>query len=165
MKRGYTQKKYMSKVKLIKDTSNDISITSDVIVGFPGESEDDFINTLEVVENSGFDSIFMYKFSPRPGTIAETFVDKYIPQEIIDDRFNRLKDLQTSISNRRLSRFVGSYQEVLVEGPSKNNKNKSTGRSDNNNIVIINSITKPGTIQKVLITKNTPFVLYGDLIS
>ncbi len=165
MKRGYTQKKYMSKVKLIKDASNDISITSDVIVGFPGESEDDFINTLEVVENTGFDSIFMYKFSPRPGTIAETFVDKYIPQEIIDDRFNRLKDLQTSISNRRLSRFVGSYQEVLVEGPSKNNKNKSTGRSDNNNIVIINSITKPGTIQKVLITKNTPFVLYGDLIS
>ena len=107
-------------------------------------------------------SFFIGSFTSK---IAETFVDKYIPQEIIDDRFNRLKDLQTSISNRRLSRFVGSYQEVLVEGPTKNNKNKSTGRSDNNNIVIINSLTKPGTIQKVLITKNTPFVLYGDLIS
>jgi len=165
MKRGYTQKKFMSKVSMINDTNNDISITSDIIVGFPGETENDFIKTLEVVENAEFDSVFMYKFSTRPGTIAETFSDRYVPTDIIDHRFNRLKELQTSISKRRLSRFVHTYQEVLIEGASKNNKNKSTGRTDNNNIVILDKIAEPGSIEKVFITKNTPFVLYGELIS
>jgi len=163
MKRGYTQKKYLEKVRIIKNNNKDISITTDVIVGFPGETDEDFKATLDVINKVKFDSIFMYKFSSRPGTIADTMKNKFIDKSIIDNRFNTLKNIQTSISKEQLSRFIGNNLEVLIDGPSKNNKNKSSGRTDSNHIVILNELIEPNTIIKSKITSNTPFVLYGKI--
>ncbi len=163
MKRGYTQKKYLEKVNIIKNTNHDISITTDVIVGFPGETDEDFEATLDVINKVMFDSIFMYKFSPRPGTVADTMSTSFVDKSIIDNRFDTLKNIQTSISEKQLSRFIGTNLEVLIDGPSKNNKLKSSGRSDSNHIVILNELVKPNTIIKCKITSNTPFVLYGEL--
>ena len=163
MKRGYTQKKYLEKVSNIKNTNQDISITTDVIVGFPGETDEDFEFTLDVINKVMFDSIFMYKFSPRPGTVADTMSTSFVEKSIIDNRFDTLKNIQTSISEKQLSRFIGTNSEVLIDGPSKNNKLKSSGRTDSNHIVILNELLEPNTIIKCKITSNTPFVLYGQI--
>ena len=163
MKRGYTQKKYLEKVSIIKNTNQDISITTDVIVGFPGETDEDFEATLDVINKVMFDSIFMYKFSPRPGTVADTMSTSFVDKSIIDNRFDTLKNIQTSISEKQLSRFIGTNLEVLVDGPSKYNKLRSSGRTDSNHIVILNELVKPNTIIKCKITSNTPFVLYGEI--
>ena len=115
MQRGYTKEKFLEKIELVKNTVDNVSLTSDVIVGFPGETEDDFIDTLEVLTTSEFDSIFMFQFSPRPGTRAYDMNDEFIEKEIITDRFNRLKEIQTDISHKRFKRFIGTKQKVLVE--------------------------------------------------
>ena len=162
MKRGYTQKKYMSKVSMIKDSRKDISITSDIIVGFPGETDEDFEETLSVVHASKFDSIFMYKFSSRPGTLAEDMHQKFVDPLIVTQRFNALKNIQIKISKTMLNRFVGTDQNVLVEGVSKKNDKKSSGRTDANITVILDKVYEKGTIQNIKITDNTPFVLYGN---
>ena len=161
MKRGYTRRKYMEKVKMIKDSSNDISITTDIIVGFPGETNEDFEETLDIVQQVKFDSIFMYKFSSRPGTAAAEMSKNFVDPLLIDKRFNELKNRQTLISEFNLKRFMGSDQLVLIEGPSKKNKDKSMGRTDGNIIVILDKIYPKGTMQSCMIFDNTPFVLYG----
>ena len=163
MKRGYNQKKYMNKVEMIKDAKTDISITTDIIVGFPGETSEDFDETLDIVKRVNFDSVFMYKFSSRPGTEAAKMSDKFLEPEIIDKRFNELKKIQTLISEASLKRFVGTSQIVLVEGLSKKNDLKSTGRTDGNIIVILDKIYKEGTMQSCFIFDNTPFILYGKV--
>ena len=164
MKRGYTQKKFLDKVKMIKRLNNQISITTDVIVGFPGETDEDFEQTLNVIQEVKFDSIFMYKFSARPGTKAANMHNKYITKLTIDDRFNKLKEQQTKISEDQLYRFVGTNQKVLVEGPSKNNSKKSSGRTEGNHIVILDKLVDSNTIVDCEITKNTPYILYGETI-
>jgi len=163
MRRKYNSRFYSNKIKKIKSKIPNIAIGVDVIVGFPGETDEDFKATLDVINKVKFDSIFMYKFSSRPGTIADTMKNKFIDKSIIDNRFNTLKNIQTSISKEQLSRFIGNNLEVLIDGPSKNNKNKSSGRTDSNHIVILNELIEPNTIIKSKITSNTPFVLYGKI--
>ena len=164
MKRGYTQKKYLEKVEIIKNTSNTISITTDVIVGFPGETDKDFQSTLDVINKVKFDSIFMYKFSARPGTVAGRMNSNFVDKSVIDNRFNILKNVQTLISEKQLSRYVGTNLEVLVEGPSKNNPMKSSGRSDANHIVILNKLVQPSSIINCKISNSTPYILYGEVL-
>ena len=165
MHRGYNKEKFLEKIDLIKSIVNDVSLTSDVIVGFPSESDDDFIETLDVVKYSQFDSIYMFKFSPRPGTPAFDMKSDFIEKNIIDKRFIQLKELQTEISTKRYSRFVGSQQKLLIENTSKKNKNVLTGKIDGGHITHIEETDLEfGDLINVQIYDSTPFFLKARLI-
>ena len=165
MHRGYNKEKFLEKIDLIKSIVNDVSLTSDVIVGFPSESDDDFIETLDVVKYSQFDSIYMFKFSPRPGTSAFDMKSDFIEKNIIDKRFIQLKELQTEISTKRYSRFVGSQQKLLIENTSKKNKNVLTGKIDGGHITHIEETDLEfGDLINVQIYDSTPFFLKARLI-
>jgi len=166
MQRGYTKEKFLEKIELVKNTVDNVSLTSDVIVGFPGETEDDFIDTLEVLMSSEFDSIFMFQFSPRPGTRAYDMKDDFIKKEIITDRFNRLKEIQTDISHKRFKRFIGTKQKVLVEKTSKKNSEIFTGKIDGGHITHLDKDNLAiGDYINVEIKEATPFYLKAEIIN
>ena len=160
MQRGYTKKKFYEKVDLAKKYINDVSLTTDVIVGFPGETNTDFNQTLEVLENVKFDAIYMFKFSPRPGTKASEYQDEFIDQEIINERFLKLKELQTEISHKRYKRFIGTEQTLLIEGYSKKTTDYMTGKIDGGQTThILSKDLNIGDYIKVIINEATPFAL------
>ncbi len=115
MRRSYRRERYLGWLERIRDAIPDIAVSTDIIVGFPGETEDDFAQTLEVVEAAAFDSAFMFQYSPRPGTRAASFDDQ-IPKEVVQERFDRLVALQERISMTKARAQVGRTLEVLVEG-------------------------------------------------
>jgi len=165
MQRGYNKKKFLEKVDLAKNTINDVSLTTDVIVGFPGETDEYFEETLSVLRYSKFDAVYMFKFSPRPGTKASDYKDEFIDKSIIDDRFMKLKELQTEISHQRYKRFIGTNQMLLVENYSKKSNNYLTGKIDGGQTTHISSNNiKIGDYVKVLITEATPFALKSELV-
>ena len=160
MQRGYTKKKFYEKVDLAKKYINDVSLTTDVIVGFPGETNSDFNQTLEVLENVKFDAIYMFKFSPRPGTKASEYQDEFIDQEIINERFLKLKELQTEISHKRYKRFIGTEQMLLIESYSKKTTDYMTGKIDGGQTThILSKDLNIGDYIKVIINEATPFAL------
>ncbi len=133
MNRRYTREKYLELIRYAKEKMPDISLTSDVIVGFPGETEEEFCDTLSLVEEVGFTSLFTFIFSPRRGTVAEKMEDP-TPAEEKSQRLQRLCSLQESIAAKRCSSMVGTMQRVLVE--EKNSKTGLlTGRTDGNIVV------------------------------
>ncbi len=165
MQRGYNQKKFLEKVDLAIKTIDDVSLTTDVIVGFPGETEEDFQETLSVLTYSKFDAVYMFKFSPRPGTKASDFKDAFIKENIINERFMRLKELQTEISHDRYKRFVGTKQILLIENYSKKTKDFMTGKIDGGHTTHISSNNiNIGDYVEVLITEASPFALKSELI-
>lgn len=166
MQRGYTKEKFLEKIELVKNTVDNVSLTSDVIVGFPGETEDDFLDTLEVLMTSEFDSIFMFQFSPRPGTRAYDMKEDFIEKDIITDRFNRLKEMQTDISHKRFKRFIGTKQKVLVEKTSKKNSEIFTGKIDGGHITHLDKGNLAiGDYINVEIKEATPFYLKAEIIN
>tara|TARA_B100001939_G_scaffold116831_1_gene101274 strand:- start:467 stop:1846 length:1380 start_codon:yes stop_codon:yes gene_type:complete len=166
MQRGYTKEKFLEKIELVKNTVDNVSLTSDVIVGFPGETEDDFLDTLEVLMTSEFDSIFMFQFSPRPGTRAYDMKEDFIEKDIITDRFNRLKEMQTDISHKRFKRFIGTKQKVLVEKTSKKNSEIFTGKIDGGHITHLDKRNLAiGDYINVEIKEATPFYLKAESIN
>ena len=166
MQRGYTKEKFLEKIELVKNTVDNVSLTSDVIVGFPGETEDDFLDTLEVLTTSEFDSIFMFQFSPRPGTRAYDMKEEFIEKDIITDRFNRLKEMQTDISHKRFIRFIGTKQKVLVEKTSKKNSEIFTGKIDGGHITHLDKRNLAiGDYINVEIKEATPFYLKAESIN
>ena len=166
MQRGYTKEKFLEKIELVKNTVDNVSLTSDVIVGFPGETEDDFLDTLEVLMTSEFDSIFMFQFSPRPGTRAYDMKEEFIDKDIITDRFNRLKEMQTDISHKRFKRFIGTKQKVLVEKTSKKNSEIFTGKIDGGHITHLDKRNLAiGDYINVEIKEATPFYLKAESIN
>ena len=165
MQRGYNKKKFLEKVKLAINTIDNVSLTTDVIVGFPGESEKDFQETLSVLSYVKFDAVYMFKFSPRPGTKASEYKDAFIDKDIIDERFMRLKELQTEISHDRYKRFVGTQQTLLVENYSKKTNEYMTGKIDGGQTTHISSKNiNIGDYVKVLITEASPFALKSELV-
>ena len=165
MQRGYNQQKFLQKVDLAKNTIKDVSLTTDVIVGFPGETEDDFEETLSVLRYSKFDAVYMFQFSSRPGTKASEYKDDFIKKEVINERFMRLKDMQTEISHDRYKRFVGTEQTLLVENYSKKTNDFMTGKIEGGHTTHISSKNiKIGDYVKVLITEASPFALKSELI-
>ena len=165
MQRGYNQQKFLQKVDLAKNTIKDVSLTTDVIVGFPGETEDDFEETLSVLRYSKFDAVYMFQFSSRPGTKASEYEDDFIKKEVINERFMRLKDMQTEISHDRYKRFVGTEQTLLVENYSKKTNDFMTGKIEGGHTTHISSKNiKIGDYVKVLITEASPFALKSELI-
>ena len=165
MKRNYTIDIFTEAVNKIKSYRPDLRVSSDFIVGFPGETEKDFQDTLDVVEYSKFDLVYMFKFSPRPGTLAYDMKDEFISNDVINDRFLRLKDLQTDISEERYKRFLNTEQKLLIEKTSKKNSKIFTGRIDGGQLThIAKDNISVGDIVNVRIVDTTPFYLKAELL-
>lgn len=135
MNRKYTKESYLSLVERIREKNPKLSLTTDIIVGFPGETEEDFEDTLDVVRKVKFEQVYMFIYSRRVGTPGDKMPNQ-VPEEIKHKRFDRLKELVESQIEENNQKYVGTIQRVLVEGTSKNNLNMLTGRTDSNKVVI-----------------------------
>ena len=134
MRRTYTRERYLDRVALIREHVPDCSLTTDIIVGFPGETEADFAQTLEVAEIVGYDGAFTFIFSPRRGTEAAALPDQ-LPHEVKVERMERLVEVVQRRAHERAQRFIGRTLEVLVEGPSRTDPSRIRGRSRHNKVV------------------------------
>ena len=129
MRRGYTAERYLERLADARAAIPDLAVTTDVIVGFPGESDDDFDRTLEVVAEAGYDGAYTFIFSPRAGTRAAEMVEEFVPDEVIAARFDRLKDLVDRSAQRRNQARVGRIEEAVVEGISRRDPGILSGRT------------------------------------
>ena len=167
MKRGYTAMEYKSTIRKLRSVRPDISLSSDFIVGFPGETDDDFGRTMKLIDDVGFDSSFSFVFSARPGTPAANLPDA-TPRDV---KLQRLQQLQAAIETnaRRISAArVGSVQRILVEGPSRRNSAELMGRTECNRIVNFGAGPDParliGNMIDVTITAALPHSLRGEVL-
>src|SRR5215210_1158720 len=154
MRRTYNRQRYMDRVALIREHVPDCAITTDIIVGFPGETEADFRETLEVVDEVGYDSAFTFVFSARRDTEAATLPEQ-IPHAVKRERMERLVELVQRRALERSERFVGTTQEVLVEGPSRTDPARLRGRTRHNKTVNFAGLAQPGDFVDVEITTAT----------
>jgi tRNA-2-methylthio-N6-dimethylallyladenosine synthase len=161
MRRTYNQQRYLDRVALIREHVPDCAITTDIIVGFPGETEEDFQQTLDVVERVRYDSAFTFIFSPRRGTEAAQFDDQ-IPHPVKRERMERLVEAVQRIALERAQRFVGRELDVLVEGPSRTDPDKLRGRTRHNKTVNFTGVAQPGDFARVEITGATSTTLAGE---
>ena len=163
MNRRYTKEDYLRLVERLRTAVPDITISTDIIVGFPGETEEDFLETLDLAEQVRYDSAFTFLYSIRKGTPAEKFEDQ-IPEDIKHERFNRLVDTINRISAEKNSEYVGTVQQVLVEGTSKNDIMTYSGRTDGFKLVNFKaSEDLTGKTVPVRITESNTFSLVGEL--
>lgn len=163
MNRVYDREKYLSIAKKARELMPDIGFTTDIIVGFPTETEEDFMDTLRVLQEIECDSIFSFIYSPRDGTRAAQ-LENVSSEEEINARFQRLLDVQNDISAKRNLRHLGKVETVLVEGRSKTDPEMLTGRNYANKIVNFKGDEKLiGTFADVKITKAQTWILYGEL--
>jgi tRNA-2-methylthio-N6-dimethylallyladenosine synthase len=160
MRRTYDRQRYMDRVSLIREHVPDCAITTDIIVGFPGESEADFEQTLEVVDEVGYDSAFTFVFSPRRETEAAELGDQ-IPHPVKVERMERLVELVQRRATERAQRFVGREVEVMVEGTSRTDETRLRGRSRHNKAVNFEGTAAPGELVGVEITAATSQTLSG----
>ena len=161
MHRGYNTARYRDKLALARREIADLSVSTDIIVGFPGETEDDFAATLDMVAEARFDQAFMFIFSPRPGTRAAEMVDQFVPHQVIQERFDRLVALQEQISLELNTAMVGRVVEVLAEGPSKKDEEVAATRTRGGKMVHVPGRLRPGTFLDALITSAAPHHLIG----
>jgi tRNA-2-methylthio-N6-dimethylallyladenosine synthase len=162
MRRTYDRERYMDRVALIREHLPDVALSTDVIVGFPGESEEDFQQTLDVVQEVGYDSAFTFVFSPRRGTRAADITDGVVPHPVKIERMGRLLEVVQSRARDRAQRFVGREVQVLVEGPSRNDPDRVRGRTRHNKVVNFTGLAQPGELTQVQILKATSQTLSGQ---
>ena len=162
MRRTYDRARYMDRVALIREHVPDVAITTDIIVGFPGETEADFAETLEVVEEVGFDSAFTFVFSPRRGTEAATFTPDFVPHPVKVERMERLLEVVQRRARERAQRFVGRDVDVLVEGTSRTDPSRLRGRTTHNKVVNFDGLASPGDTVPVHIDSATSQTLMGE---
>jgi tRNA-2-methylthio-N6-dimethylallyladenosine synthase len=161
MKRAYTRKRYLEKVAMVRDAIPEVSITTDIIVGFPGETESDFVDTLEAVEEARYDAAYTFQYSPRPMTAAADMPEQ-LSKEVVQERYDRLVTLQEDLSLEHNIATVGTIQEVLVEGPSKKDPSKLTGRTRTNKLVhFYNDGSEEGSLTSIVVEKAHPHFLEG----
>ena len=165
MKRGYTALEYRSIARRLRQARAGISLSSDFIVGFPGETDGDFEATLKLAGDVGFDASFSFLYSPRPGTPAAELPDP-TPRDVKLQRLQRLQ-AQLEAQSRSISeRMVGSVERVLVEGPSRKNPAELAGRTGNNRVVnFAGGSHLVGQFLEVLITAALPHSLRGELLN
>jgi tRNA-2-methylthio-N6-dimethylallyladenosine synthase len=161
MRRTYTRERYLDRVAMIRDLVPDCGLTTDIIVGFPGETEDDFQQTLSLVEEVGYDGAFTFIYSPRRGTEAATLPDQ-VPHEVQVSRMERLVEVVQRRARERAQRFVGRELEVLVEGPSRTDPSRLRGRSRHNKVVNFDGLGGPGELVRVTITGASSQTLTGQ---
>ncbi|MDP9452438.1 MAG: tRNA (N6-isopentenyl adenosine(37)-C2)-methylthiotransferase MiaB [Actinomycetota bacterium] len=165
MHRGYTAERYLARLAAARAAVPDLAVTTDLIVGFPGETDDDFERTLEVVAEAGYDSAYTFVFSPRPGTEAALRTDQ-VPGDVVAERFARLRVVVERSALARHQARVGREEEVVVEGPSKKDPAVLSGRTRQNKLVHF-AAAEPlaaGTFARVRITAAAPHHLGGELV-
>jgi tRNA-2-methylthio-N6-dimethylallyladenosine synthase len=162
MRRTYTRERFMDRVALLREHVPDIALSTDIIVGFPGETEAEFAETLEVCEEVGFDSAFTFVFSPRRETEAALFTEGLVPHEVKVERMERLVEVVQRRARERAQRFVGRDLEVLVEGPSRTDPSRLRGRSRHGKAVNFEGIAAPGELTTVHIERATSQTLAGE---
>lgn len=165
MNRHYNRERYMEIVEKLRATCPDLSISTDIIVGFPGETEEDFLDTLSLVREVEYDSAFTFIYSPRVGTPAAKY-DNQIPENIKHDRFDRLVDEVNRCSAKKNSEYLGKIVTVMVDGPSKNDAGAWSGRTDTFKLVNFTSeepLTE-GQMVSVRITETKTFSLDGEKV-
>ena len=160
MKRTYDRERYMDRVAQIREHLPDASLTTDIIVGFPGETEADFTATLEVAEEVGYDGAFTFNFSPRRGTAAAELPDQ-VEYPVKKQRMTRLVEVVQRRATERAERFVGRTMEVLVEGPSRTDSSRLRGRIRHNKTVNFEGAAAPGDYVEVEVTGATSTTLSG----
>jgi tRNA-2-methylthio-N6-dimethylallyladenosine synthase len=163
MRRTYGRERYMDRVALIREHVPDCALTTDIIVGFPGETEADFAETLEVAEAVGFDGAFTFIYSPRRETEAATFTDEFVPHDVAVDRMERLVEVIQRRARERAQRFVGRTLDVLVEGTSRTDASRLRGRTSHNKVVNFEGLASPGELVPVEITAATSQTLTGEM--
>jgi tRNA-2-methylthio-N6-dimethylallyladenosine synthase len=161
MRRTYNRERYLDRVAMIRELVPDCALTTDIIVGFPGETEADFDETLEVVDAVGYDSAFTFIYSPRRETEAAELPGQ-IPHEVASERMGRLVELVQRHATERAQRFVGRTMDVLVEGPSRTDPSKLRGRIRHNKTVNFSGVAAPGELTDVEISSATSTTLAGD---
>jgi tRNA-2-methylthio-N6-dimethylallyladenosine synthase len=166
MKRNHTVTEYRQKIRKLREVRPDISLSTDFIVGFPGESEADFEATLALIEEIGFDGAYSFVFSPRPGTPAASMADD-TPAEVKLERLQRLQQLVNSQAQVISRRMVGSRQTILIEGPSRKDPAELCGRTENNRVVNLESHDHSliGRFVEVEVTDVRTYSLRGRVIS
>jgi len=165
MHRGYTAQRYLERLRSARAAIPDLAVTTDIIVGFPGETEDDFACTLEVVDAAEYDAAYTFVFSPRPGTEAAQLSDQFVAAEVARERMARLVEVVERHGLRKHEARVGRTEELLVEGPSKRDASTWSGRTGQNKLVhfVPAESTRPGELVEVRITKAAPHWLRGEL--
>jgi tRNA-2-methylthio-N6-dimethylallyladenosine synthase len=170
MRRGYTAERYLQRLAAARAAVGDLGVTTDIIVGFPGETEREFDDTLAVVAEAGYDSAYTFIFSPRPGTRAAAMADQFLRPEVISARFDRLKTVVDRSSLARHRARVGRSEEVLVEGASRRDHSMLTGRTRQGKLVHfaptapgIGPAPTAGALARVTITAGHPHHLSGRL--
>ena len=164
MKRGHTALEYKAIIRRLREQRPDICLSSDFIVGFPGESEADFEATMSLIEEVGFDQSFSFIYSPRPGTPAASLPDD-VPMELKKARLARLQETINRQARAISEAMVGTEQTILVEGPSRKNASEIAGRTENNRVVNLpGDLALAGQFVKVRITEALPNSLRGELV-
>jgi tRNA-2-methylthio-N6-dimethylallyladenosine synthase len=160
MRRTYSRERYLDRVALIRERVPDCALTTDIIVGFPGETEEDFEQTLLLADQVGYDGAFTFIYSPRRGTQAATLPDQ-VPHEVKTERLQRLVAVVQRRAHERAQRFVGRTLDVLVEGPSRTDPSRLRGRSRHNKVVNFTGLGSPGELVDVDVTRATSQTLAG----
>jgi tRNA-2-methylthio-N6-dimethylallyladenosine synthase len=161
MRRTYTRERYLDRVAMIRERVPDCALSTDIIVGFPGETEPDFERTLELAEEIGYDGAFTFIYSPRRGTEAATLPDQ-VPHEVKVARMGRLVEVVQRRALERAQRFVGRTMDVLVEGPSRTDPSRMRGRTRHNKVVNFSGLAAPGELVDVEIGSATSQTLSGQ---
>jgi tRNA-2-methylthio-N6-dimethylallyladenosine synthase len=166
MHRGYTADRYLEKLAAARAAIPDLAVTTDIIVGFPGETDDDFAHTLEVAAAAGYDSAYTFNYSPRPGTEAAESGEPLVDPAVVAERFERLRTVIDRSGLARHEARVGRVEEVVVEGPSKRDPSITSGRTRQNKLVhfVAPEPLRAGTFATVEITGAAPHFLRGDLL-
>ena len=159
MRRSYRSERYLGWLDRIRSAIPGIAVSTDIIVGFPGETEEDFLGTLEVVRRARFDQAYTFQYSPRPGTRA-AMMERPVRKDVVQDRFDRLVALQGSIALEEMRRQVGRTAEVLVEGTGR--KGGTQGRTRTNRVVLLSEAIDPGTFVDARIVSAHPHHLTGE---
>lgn len=164
MNRKYTREDYLNLIEQIRKSLPNISLTTDIIVGFPGETEKDFLETMDLIRDVKYENAYMFMYSIREGTPAAT-MEEQISEEVKKSRLQRLIEVQNENAKEYSLSFLGKTVKVLVEGPSHRNNEKMTGRTSENKVVIFEGdISLKGTFVDVKIVKAKTWTLYGELI-
>jgi tRNA-2-methylthio-N6-dimethylallyladenosine synthase len=161
MQRGYTPERFLEKLRMAESGIPGLATSTDVIVGFPGETEADFALTLEVMAEARFDGAYMFIYSPRPGTAAATMPDQ-VPPEVATERFGRLADLQRQVSLEKNRTLIGATVEVLSEGPSRKDPGMITARTRTNKVVHVAGEYPAGAFLHAHIAQAAPSHLVGS---
>ncbi len=168
MRRGYGVERYMEKLAQARSAIDDLAVTTDLIVGFPGESDEEFDETLEVVAACEFDAAYTFIFSPREGTRGATMTSSFIPDDVIKARFERLKEVLDRSALRKHEARVGRREEVLVEGPSRRNDQMLSGRTRQGKLIhfpVGDEALRAGSLAMVDVTHGAPYHLLGEYAS